>query len=118
MPVLNCITCKGCKKSYHVGINDKDIRKRPGSNEGFFAIGHDELDKIKKSIMKGDKIPCPNCGKECTVNNAKDVEVENAIKDPDHKNCHICNLPLVYKEGTFWKCPNCGKVVNRWWDKS
>jgi len=118
MVVLNCITCKDCMHSYLVGINDKDIRKSSGSDEGFFAIGHDELDIIEKQITKGDKIPCPNCGKECIVDNAKDVELEGALKDPDHKLCHMCNISLVRNEDTFWKCPECGNMINRWWDKS
>lgn len=64
--VLYYINCE-CEHMYLIGINGKDIRKSPVDNQELFAIGQDELDAIDKKICKGDKIPCPGCGKECKV---------------------------------------------------
>lgn len=38
--------------------------------------------------------------------------------DPDFTLCRMCDVLLVHDEDTFWKCPQCGHVVNRWWDRS
>ena len=38
--------------------------------------------------------------------------------DGDFTLCRMCDVLLVHDEGTFWKCPKCGHLVNRWWDDS
>jgi hypothetical protein len=68
---LQAITCKSCKGDYLVGINRADIRRvKPTSGDldgdPWIGIGHEQTEQCPR-INPGDKIPCPNCGTECIV---------------------------------------------------
>lgn len=77
MVSLQCVSCKSCKNSYMVGFCGKDVRTKKldgGNFDGvpYVAIGCGEL-KGALEIKAGDKIPCPNCGEKCIVEDAKPV---------------------------------------------
>ena len=75
-------TCKFCGKSYLVGVNGKDVRKKKfsgGKCEGvpFIAFGQDEIDRIEGGVSEGDEIPCPGCGKTVKVVGPDDPKKED-----------------------------------------
>lgn len=41
------------------------------------------------------------------------LEIQSS--DPDFTLCRVCDVKLVHDKDTFWKCPQCGHHVNRWW---
>lgn len=76
--MLQLVNCKSCHGSYMVGIMEKDVRKTKLSggryeNTPYVAVGNGELDQ-NPTIKEGDRIPCPNCGKICTVLEAKPID--------------------------------------------
>lgn len=63
------IKCSDCEKTFLVGINGKDIRNAGSSGRDeefgpYRAFGQGEIEAAPKLA---DELPCPECGKMCTV---------------------------------------------------
>ena len=42
--------------------------------------------------------------------------IKNYLDDHNKDKCPRCNISMIHDEGSFWICPVCGYLRNRWWD--